>query len=124
MLMSLGEFEFDIASAAFQKLKKSIKTGWSKKSRAANYPLWQLTKKEETKLSISGTVFRHYNRGDTESLLEEVSLSSEPLDLVAGTGELLGLWVVTSINFDRSNFMQDGENLKLQFSMEIAQYAP
>ena len=92
--------------------------------RAGNYPAWQLSKMEERRLSISGTLFPATGKGlSARTDLEFLALETEPLPLVSGTGEVLGDYVVLSLNFDHDLLLDNGKAQQIDFTMELAEYA-
>lgn len=128
MLMGLNNldntagFEFKIADTSYQELVKKITTGWQKTDRMGNWPLFQVTSQPEEDISLAGAFFPHVNGRTAEEELSDLAGLNEPFMLISGDGDVLGLFVIMSISFKKSKFIDGGRELVNNFQMELSRY--
>ena len=58
--------------------------------------------------------------GDTSlAMLHLMAERGKPYNLILGTGQIMGAYVITSIKEDRSQLMHDGKARSISFSIEL-----
>lgn len=122
MLMALDDFEFSISNRAYQKISRRINGGWSKSDRAGNKPLWQAGKKPTESISISGFYVQSYKGAGTKEDLIELVEAQDAVLMVSGDGKYFGEWVITSVSFDETLFLEDGTPLRVDFVINLEEY--
>ncbi len=125
MLLSLGDFQFSVDSAAYDRLTIKAEYPWSKAERLGSVPQLQAVGKEHRTISISGAVFPSYNNvGDYQiESIRELAAKMTPQILVAGDGKNLGKWCVISISEDDSCFFEQGTPRKQSYTLELERYS-
>lgn len=124
MLLSWGNFQFEISTLAYDSLRTSASYPWAKVDRMGNTPQLQAMGREHRTKSISGVVFPTYNdigAGQIEAL-RELAAKMEPQILVSGDGANLGKWCILSIDEDDSFFFENGVPRKQTFSIEMERF--
>ncbi len=124
MLLSLGDFQFSVATAAYNDLDTKASYPWATVDRLQNVPQRQAMGKETRSVTLKGTVYTSY-RGAGSSQIETIrgqAARMSPLPLVTGSGRFLGLWVVTKIDQGDSYFFEDGTPQKQVFTITLDKF--
>ena len=124
MMLSLGDFQFGIDTAAYAELSLKAEYPWPKVDRLQNTPQHQAMGLEVRSISLRGTVFRSYREAGLSQIeaLREAAAEMKPQPLMAGNGRYLGRWVVKSISQTDSVFFEDGAAQKQEFTMEMERF--
>ena len=77
----------------------------------------------DDRITLPGIVFPDW-RGGTSQLddLRALAAQGRPLRLIASTGEVLGLWVITAVDERQSVFKPDGSPRRQEFSVSIRKF--
>ncbi len=123
VMMQLGEFQFSIASAAYQSLQRKTQYAWQSQDRLNNHSVWQYTAKPQESLQLDGVIYPQHKGGarQIETLREQAALG-EALILVDGMGLVYGQWVILSVEETQSTFNPIGMPLKQTFKLELKRY--
>lgn len=123
MLLSWGDFQFSVDTAAFDELELSMEYPWSRVDRLGNTPQLQATGKEHRTVSIQGCVFPAY-RGGAEQIERLATLAGkmEPQSLVSGDGRNLGRWCLMSISETDTDMLSDGTPRKQAYTLQLERF--
>ncbi|MBU2714314.1 phage tail protein [Zooshikella harenae] len=122
-LLKLGPFTFSIETAAFNQLHRTWSFTWSKQNRLGTIPQLQYTGEGQQTINLSGRVFPgQYGVVDTVEQMAKLGQQGKPLLLLAGTGDLLDYWCITSVEQTNSYLDQHGQPRKIDFSLAISYY--
>ena len=122
-LMTLGEYVFGVDSAAYDELRRSAEYRWAAQERLGRSPARQWLGPGEETVRLSGTIYPVRRRAEEElKALRAEAAKGEPLRLMLGTGEILGLWTIERIRETGSVFYQGGVPRKVEFEVELAWY--
>ncbi|MBU2709313.1 phage tail protein [Zooshikella marina] len=122
-LLKLGLFTFSIETAAFNQLQRAWSFTWSEQKRLGTIPQLQYTGEGQQTINLSGSVFPgQYGVVDTVEKMAILGRQGKPLLLVAGTGDLLDYWCITSVEQTNSYLDQQGQPRKINFSLAISYY--
>ena len=124
MMLSLGDFQFGIDTAAYAELSLKAEYPWAKVDRLQNTPQHQAMGLEVRSISLRGTVFPSYREAGLSQIetLREAAAEMKPQPLMAGNGRYLGSWVVKSISQTDTVFFEDGAAQKQEFTMEMERF--
>lgn len=135
VLMTLGDgqsqFRFAIDTAAYQSLTRRTEWRWPAQDRLWNDPARQFTGKGNDEITLEGIILPHF-RGGIEQIKAMRALAdaalldgsvARPLTLVTGYGEVLGEWVIASIEEEQPVIGERGAPLEQRFRMTLAAYA-
>lgn len=127
MLMSLGGFKFKMNTAAYQSFQRTTNYRWPALNRYGQRPARQYTGPGDETINVSGTIYPGQPSTlpapvDVMDQLRERAASGKALAMVNGRGQIMGRWVVLSINENHSVFFADGTPRKIEFSMSLAHY--
>ena len=122
-LMTLGEYVFDVDSAAYDEMRRSAEYRWAAQERLGRSPARQWVGPGEETIRLSGAIYP-IRRTAAEELnaLRGQARKGEPLRMTLGTGEILGLWTVERIRETGSAFLPGGVPRKVEFEVELAWY--
>ncbi|WP_053982328.1 phage tail protein [Marinagarivorans algicola] len=123
-LLKLGSFKFSTNTAAFDRMAKKHSWRWAAQARFGNNDLLQYTGKDAATISLSGIVATHragVGIGRIDELVAVGNLAVPQL-LVAGTGEVMGYWVVTNAEEVGTRFVAGGAARRQAFTLELTFY--
>ncbi len=122
-MMQLGSFQFSIDSAAYQNLSRNTEYRWAAQERIGKADALQFTGYGADTISLRGVIHPHFKGGlgQLDKMRAQASLRF-PLPLIAGTGRVLGAWVIQSINEGQTVFAEHGAPLRQEFSISIRRY--
>lgn len=120
MMMSLGMFIFELASLPYQELQRRMSWRHVQTERFMARPALQYVGPGEETITLSGALYGGIigNYGAIEQI-REMAGTGDAYTMVSGTGEVLGEWVVTSLDEKRSIFFVDGMHRKADFTIEL-----
>ena len=124
MMLSLGDFQFGVDTAAYAELSMKAEYPWAKVDRLQNTPQHQAMGLEVRSISLRGMVYPSYREAGLSQIetLREAAAEMKPQPLMAGNGRYLGSWVVKSISQTDSVFFEDGAAQKQEFTMEMERF--
>jgi phage protein U len=124
MMLSLGDFQFSVNTAAYSELSLKAEYSWAAVNRLQNTPQHQAVGKETRSISLQGIVYPFYREAGTEQIetLRKAAAKMEPQSLTSGDGRYLGRWIVKSVSQTDSVFFSDGTPQKQEFSLELEQF--
>jgi len=122
-MMALGDFRFQIDTAAFQRLRRVRTYSWTAQDRFGRYPAAQFTGPALPTLDLEGTIYPGFRGGMGQvDAMADMAALGEPLDLVDGTGGVHGLWVILEVGDTQTVFLDDGQPRKIDFTLRLQLY--
>jgi phage protein U len=120
-MLSLGDFQFSVDSAAYGELVLKAEYPWVTVNRLQNTPQHQAVGQETRSISLQGVVYPAYREAGAEQIetLRSAAAKMEPQTLTSGDGRCLGRWIVKSVSQTDSAFFFDGTPQKQEFSLEL-----
>lgn len=120
MLMTLGMFVFSIPTLAYQDLQRKTSWRFASTGRVGAREAVQFVGPGEDDISLSGTAYAELSKGDASlEDLREMAKDGEAWPLVDGAGNVLGAYVITSIDEKKKHFLPDGTALQIDFGIEL-----
>ncbi|WP_377153642.1 phage tail protein [Roseateles sp. UC29_93] len=118
MMMGYGQFVFSLPTLAYQDLQRQSAWRHPSNSRVGARPARQFLGPGEDTINLSGIVAPEF-AGDIASLdqLREMADSGRAWPLVSGNGEVIGAFVIESLNETRTAFMADGSARRIEFQI-------
>lgn len=122
----LGDFTFNIDTAAFQALERVSSWRWQGIDRIGRKPAQQNTGQEADTINLSGVIYPHYKGGlgQVGRMRAQANLG-EPLPLIyafESAGQYCGLWCIKQITEARTVFFSDGTPRRIEFSLSLVEY--
>ena len=120
MMLSLGLFIFAVDSTAYQSLQRQSAQRWQSSDRIGLRAAQQYLGKGEDTITLSGVLMPELSGGEINlALLQAMANSGKAHALLNGSGEALGIWIITAINENHSEFFRDGKARKIEFSLSL-----
>ncbi len=121
--MQLGAFQFSIETAAYQSLQRTTEYRWASQPRIGTADALQFTGLGSDAITLQGVIYPHYRGGlDQVTKMRAQASLGFPLPLVAGTGRVLGIWVMQSVAEGQRIFAEKGAPLRQECSIKIRRY--
>lgn len=122
-LLMLGGFKFSLNTAVFQEVQRSTSWRWPAQERVGQYDALQFTGPGDDRVTLPGVVYTDFRGGVAQvESLRQIAAQGKPVRLISATGEMLGLWVVLSVDETASSFKPDGTPRKQEFNVTIRKY--
>jgi phage tail protein len=122
-MLQLGGYQFSIDNAAYQRFFRSSEYRWAAIERIGENDALQFTGLGADTISLQGVIYPHFRGGlgqvDQMRRTAEVGI---PLPLIAGTGKVLGVWVLTRVGEGQRTFAEQGAPLRQDFSISMRRY--
>jgi phage protein U len=123
MLMSLGNFIFELRTAAFGTMSKVYEYRWASTDVIGNPPILQALGKGADKVDLEGVLYPGFAGFDNQiELLKEIAEEQEPALMVDGSGGIHGLWAIKQISETQSYFDKFGNPKKIEFKLDLEKY--
>lgn len=123
IMLALGEFRFEIATTAYQKLAYSQSWRWPEQARITREPALQFMGKNAAEIDLEGVIYPSFKGGLGQiETLRTMADRGEPLSLVDGLGRVWERWVITELSDTRTLFADDGQPRKLEFRVKLKAY--
>ena len=124
VLLMLGGFKFSLNTAVFQQLQRSTAYRWPAQERVGQLDALQFTGPGEDRITLPGIVYPDL-RGDASQIsqLRDLAKGGRPLRLISSSGEILGLWVIESVEETQSLFKPDGAFRRQEFNLTIRKFS-
>ncbi|PZP30455.1 MAG: oxidoreductase [Roseateles depolymerans] len=121
MMMGYGQFVFSLSTLAYQDLQRQTAWRHPSNSRVGARPARQFVGPGDDGITLSGVLAPEF-AGDVVSLgkLREMGDSGLAWPLVTGTGEVLGAFVIESLNETRTMLMDNGAARRIEFQLQLA----
>ncbi len=123
IMMALGDFRFEVGTAAYQQLSRSQSYRWEKQGRIGRLPAMQFTGADLQTVEMNGAIYSAFRGGLGQiQAMRKMAGKGEPLDLVDGTGKVWGLYVILDVAEDQSVFLDDGRPRRIDFTLKLSEY--
>ena len=118
--MSLGLFVFSLPTLAYQELSRRTSWRHGKASRVGARPASQFLGQGEEPIRFTGLIAPEVT-GDPASLqtLRDMGDQGDAYPLVAGSGEVLGAFVITDLDVKSTLFFGDGTPRQIEFELSL-----
>ena len=123
IMLALGDFRFEIATAAYQKLAYSQSWRWPEQARITREPALQFMGKNAAEIDLDGVIYPSFKGGLGQiEAMRALADQGKPLSLVDGLGRVWGAWVITDLGDTRTLFTDDGQARRLEFRLKLKAY--
>jgi phage protein U len=123
VMMQLGSFQFGINTAAYQELDRVTSFRWASHEVFGKIPARQFTGEGEDQITLSGVILPEW-RGGTQRVeqLRALGNQGQPLQLISGTGKLMGKWVIEQVSEKQNMFFEAGVPRKQEFTLRMSKH--
>lgn len=121
MMMAYGMFVFALDSAPYQQLQRQTRWRHDSQSRVGARPARQFLGPGDDTITLSGRLLPELTGGQ-QNLDDLRSMADRGLawPLVEGTGVNYGVYVIESLDEDKSVFFRDGLAQQIDFNLALA----
>ncbi len=121
--MSLGLYVFTRTTAPFHKSKRQTKENWSTANRFGQRPANQHIGPGEESITLDGVIAPSITGGPKNlDTLRSMQSEGKAWILTSGTGDVLGQWIIESVDETRTAFTSDGQARKIEFTLSLKRY--
>lgn len=123
VLLTLGEYQFGMSTAAHDQLQKTKTYQWKAQQRITRDPALQYMGPGSMTVKIDGSIYPHFRGGlgQLDAMRAEAD-KGEALSLVDGRGNNLGKFCIKSISETEMSFVGPGIPRRIDFSMDLESY--
>ena len=119
-LATLGLFVFYMDTIPFQSIDRSQTWKHPHQSVVGSMPPSQYTGKDPDEITINAELRPEITGGENSvEYLRQMADTGQSHPLILGTGQLMGSFVITSIQENRSQLMYDGKPRAIAFTMNL-----
>ena len=123
MMMALGNYFFSWLTASYQDKEESRNYRWEAQNVVGQSPFYHYVGPGEQSLKLDGVIYSNYRGGILQiPLMKQTANQGKPLMLVDGLGNVLGLWIIMSLNEKQTVFNSNGLPRKATFSLDLKKY--
>ncbi len=124
VMIALGSFVFSINTAAYQTLTHSTRYRWQSQERLLRRPAQQFLGIGEETISLDGVIYPEFFEAGLAQITDMRTLAAqgEALDMIDGYGNVLGVYVIDSIEETQNLIVAHGIPLKQTFRMSLKRY--
>ncbi|MBR8451757.1 phage tail protein [Burkholderia multivorans] len=116
-------FHFGLSTAAYDKLRRSTRFKIASQERLNREEAQQPVSQGGDTITLSGVVFPSLGAGFRQlEALRAIGAKLKPVQLTAGTGDVLGRWYLHSVDEEQEALMSDGAPRKQTYSLEFGRY--
>ncbi|MDD9341746.1 MAG: phage tail protein [Providencia heimbachae] len=121
MMMIYGMFVFELRTAPYQTFNHTLDFRHVKNDRVGKSAKWQYAGPGEDKITLAGTLYPEVTGGDVSlELLKTSAYMARPMPLIEGTGMIYGMYVITNLVTERTEFFTDGKAKKIDFNLSLS----
>lgn len=135
VMMALGPLRFGVLSQEYESLKTSMSWRWAEKARYLREPALQYHGPGTITKTIDVVVVAEYGSDlDFIPLIQTLADTGQPQRMVAGSsrsvggvktlagGAAMGLWCLTDLSVDESEFLRDGTSILQKATLTVKSY--
>lgn len=123
VMMAFGDFTFSISTAAYNELDRTTTYRWSQSDVVGARPAQQFIGQGNDEITLTGEILPHFRGGFAQmNRLRSIAAEGEPLFLVAGTGLIVGKYVVKEVQETQREFSSGGLPLHIRFTITLSRY--
>lgn len=119
MMAMIGDFAFDIKTNEFDRLSRKLSYNYAEFPKAKWYESSQSVGKDTEEVTVSGSLTTIRSGLKPLADLEAIAALKEAVPFIMGYGEVMGDFKITKIDEDRSQFLDDGRSVFVEFSVDL-----
>lgn len=125
MMLALGFFIFKRQTLPYQTLNRTSGFNWQSNSRVGNRAAFQYLGPGAETIEIGGELYPELTGGQLSLFaVRKMAELGSAWPLINGSGEILGMYVITSVTENGTLFYNDGTPRKINFSLKLTQVDP
>ncbi|QEM92759.1 phage tail protein [Kosakonia radicincitans] len=121
MMMVFGMFVFMLRTTPYQQLRHSQEWRHVKNERVNQSASWQYIGAGDDTVTLEGVLYPEITGGNLSlSALETIGFAGRPWPLIEGEGRIYGMYVLTRLEWGKSEFDQYGNPRKIEFTLSLS----
>jgi phage protein U len=123
VMMSLGQFQFGISTAAYQELERATEYRWPNQERFLQSEALQFVGPGGDTINLPGVIYPEF-RGGTGQLdaMRALAAQGQPQTMIDGNGNIMGRWVIERVQEKGSVFAAAGVARKQEFTISLRKF--
>lgn len=118
--MILGDFIFSIRGLAHNGVLITSDYKWESVDKVEGLPFFQYLGEKQETVEITGVFYPKFSENyKTISDIKNSNLISKPNNFISDSGEVLGKFIITSIEENQSYFEKDIGAKRIEFSIKL-----
>lgn len=123
VMMQLGSFQFGINSAAFQSMAHTNEWRWPSQDRFGKPPVLQYIGEGAETITLPGVIYPEWRGGFGQiDAMRDLAGKGEPMAMMDGRGNALGLFAIERIEEKQSVFASGGAARKMEFTLQLRRF--
>lgn len=123
VMMSLGSFQFGIATAAYQELSRTTEWRWPAQERFMQGQALQYVGPGGDTINLPGVIYPEFRGGFGQlERMRAAANQGQPLVLIDGSGVVMGRWVIERLDEKQSVFAAAGRPRKQEFTLALRKF--
>ncbi|KAF1017662.1 MAG: hypothetical protein GAK31_00930 [Stenotrophomonas maltophilia] len=123
-LMMLGRFKFSVNTTVFQSLVRSTSWRWPVQERMNKIDALQFTGPGSETMTLPRVIYPSWKGGrDQMNWLRWLAAKGEPQRMIGPGGEIMGEWVIESVEETQSLYIGGDLCQKQEFSVSLRRYS-
>lgn len=123
VLLQLGEFSFCVTMAVHQELSRNTDYDWQSQRRLMRVPARQYIGEGDDSITLPGVIYCEYMGGVGQmDVIRAMAKKGDPYLLIDGMGQLLGEYCILSVSEKGTDFDENGQPRKIEFSVNLGVY--
>lgn len=119
-MMTYGMFVFGVSTAAYQSLQRQTQWRHAAQSRINARPARQYLGPGDDAVSLAGTLLPMFTGGQQNlDQLRAMADEGKAWPLIEGSGYYYGMYVIESLDEDKSEFFADGAARQIEFTVSL-----
>lgn len=121
MMMVFGMFVFTLRTTPYQRLQHSQVWRHVKNDRVNGSAGWQYIGPGEDEITLDGVLYPEITGGRFSlSALETIGFTGRPWPLIEGDGLIYGMYALTHLDREKSEFIRYGNARKINFTISLS----
>lgn len=125
-LAKLGDYTFELDTAAFQQLQRQSAYRWQRLARLGRTPAAQFLGPGDDDITLAGSIYPHFRGGLGQvGAMRAQAGRGEPLALTYAferVGQYCGLWCIQRVQETRTLLFKDGTPRRIDFTLSLLAY--
>ena len=126
VMMKLGDFNFMLSTAAYQRFRRITEYRWPAQERLGREPARQFVGKGNDKIDLDGVIYPEFKGGLKQvERMRDIAGKGNALRLMTYSsrkGENWGRWCIEQIEETQEVFFWDGVPRKIEFHLSLSKY--
>lgn len=120
MMLALGMFVFELRTLPYQSMQHSKEYRWASNDRVGKSPAYQFLGEGESARQLAGTLYPAITGGRISlKAVELMADEGRAWPLIEGTGDILGMYIVSQVSTSHAEFFSDGAARKIDFTLSL-----